>query len=293
MSRLLSVWRQVKDLYLFLFRHALVVNAYVDDYSWQDIRHRNWGDDLNYFMLQELTGRPVVIYNYFKWAQWLHLNNYLCIGTLLDAVNYCNCSTIVWGTGVSGQERDFVQPKKICAVRGKLTHDFLISHHVDCPEVYGDPALLLPRYYRPQVKKKYQLGIIPHVVDQRHPVIEEIKAHHPEILMIDLAHYNKWTDVIDQICSCENIASSSLHGLIVSDAYHVPNCWIELSGKISGGHFKYRDYASSVKRNLSKPFCLVKIRDVGQLLNLCSQWKKPAIDLQPLIDSCPFKLSFD
>ena len=69
-----------------------------------------------------------------------------------------------------------------------------------------------------------------------------------ELLIIDLAHYKKWTDVIDQICSCERILSSSLHGLIVSDAYQIPSCWIELTGKISGGYFKYYDYASSVNR---------------------------------------------
>ena len=113
------------------------------------------------------------------------------------------------------------------------------------PEVYGDPALFLPLVYQTSNAQEYRLGIIPHVVDLQHPVIEEIREKHADdILIIDLAHYEKWTDVIDQICSCERILSSSLHGLIVSDAYQVPNCWIELSGKISGGYFKFYDYAS-------------------------------------------------
>lgn len=269
LNTLLSLWVQIRDLYLYLFRHAIVVNGYVDDHTWRGIRHRNWGDDLNYYFLQELTERPIVFYHHFKFAKWLRLKNYLCIGTLLDAVNYSNRQTVVWGSGVSGQEREFVCPEKILAVRGKKTKEFLDRHHIPCPEVYGDPALLLPLVYQPcMAVKKYKLGIIPHVVDLRYPVVEEIrKKHSDEILIVDLAHYEKWTDVIDQICSCERILSSSLHGLIVSDTYQVPNCWIELTGNIAGGYFKFHDYFSSVSKNVSSPLTIVDIKDILSIRN--------------------------
>ena len=261
---ILTLWVQIRDLYLYFFRHAIIVNGYVDDHTWRGIRHRNWGDDLNYYFLCELTGRPVVMYHNFKLAKWFRLKNYLCIGTLLDAVNYSNSQTIVWGSGVSGQERTFVNPQKILSVRGPKTKEFCDRYCVQCPEVYGDPALLLPLVYQPKVETtKYRLGIIPHVIDLHHPVIEEIREKHAdEILIIDLAHYKKWTDVIDQICSCEQILSSSLHGLIVSDAYQVPSCWIELSGNISGGYFKFYDYASSVERDFITPLPLQSCADI-------------------------------
>lgn len=262
---------------MYVFRHAIIVNGYVDDHTWRGIRHRNWGDDLNYYFLRELTGRPVIMYHNFKLAKWLHLNNFLCIGTLLDAVNYSNAETIVWGSGVSGQERTFVHPKKMLSVRGPKTKEFCDRYGVQCSEVYGDPALLLPLVYQPHrgvqcsiaassvqevQKASYRLGIIPHVVDLHHPVIEEIREKYAdEILIIDLAHYEKWTDVIDQICSCERILSSSLHGLIVSDAYQVPSCWIELSGNISGGYFKFYDYAFSVNRCFETPHVINRIED--------------------------------
>lgn len=277
-SKSISIWVQIRDLWLYLFSHAIIVNGYVDDHTWQGIRHRNWGDDLNYYFLRKLTGRPVVFYHNFKFAKWFHLKNYLCIGTLLDAVNYSNSKTIVWGSGVSGQERSFVDPQNILAVRGKKTKEFCDRYGVSCPEAYGDPALLLPLVYKPNFReerrevrgekelRKYRMGIIPHVVDLHHPVIEEIREKHAdEILIIDLAHFKKWTDIIDQICSCERILSSSLHGLIVSDAYQVPNCWIELSGKISGGYFKYFDYASSVKRDYTKPFKIESSTDIYKI----------------------------
>ena len=272
---LLTLWVQICDLYLYLFRHAIILNGYVDDHTWHGIRHRNWGDDLNYYFLQKLTQHPIVTYNNFKLAKWLHLDNYMCIGTLLDTNGCTNEQTIVWGSGVSGLERDFVSPYNIYAVRGPKTKEFCNRYGVSCPEVYGDPALLLPLVYkasppalpnREGASKKYRLGIIPHVVDQQHPVIREIKEKYAdEILVIDLARYERWTDVIDQICSCERILSSSLHGLIVSDAYQIPNCWVELTGKIIGGHFKFFDYASSVERRFINPIVIETSKSITDL----------------------------
>lgn len=306
---ILTLWVQIRDVYLYFFRHTIIVNGYVDDHTWCGIRHRNWGDDLNYYFLRELTGRPVVMYHNFKFAKWFRLKNYLCIGTLLDAVNYSNSQTIVWGSGVSGQERTFVNPQKILSVRGPKTKEFCDRYCVQCPEVFGDPALLLPLVYQPRrgvqclkaassvqevQKASYRLGIIPHVVDLHHPVIEEIREKHAdEILIIDLAHYKKWTDVIDQICSCERILSSSLHGLIVSDAYQVPSCWIELSGNISGGYFKFLDYASSVERDFNKPSRIVKVADIVKHTDLyfsCADVDKVQELQQGLVKVAPFKL---
>ena len=306
---------QIRDIYLYFFRHAIVVNGYVDDHTWGDIRHRNWGDDLNYYFLWELTGKPIVMYHNFKFAKWFRLKNFLCIGTLLDAVNYSNEQTVVWGSGLSGQERSFVHPEKILAVRGLKTKEFCDRYGVLCPEVYGDPALLLPLVYQPRrgvqysiaassvqevQKASYRLGIIPHVVDLHHPVIEEIrKKYAEEILIIDLAHYDKWTDVIDQICSCEHIFSSSLHGLIVSDAYQVPNCWIEMSSNIPGGHFKYLDYAASVNRVFSAPIHIEQFADVVDLADHADKFfscadPKNVKELQDgLIKVAPFKLKIN
>lgn len=280
LSKFITIWVQIRDLYLYFFRHAIIVNGYVDDYTWHGIRHRNWGDDLNYYFLQKLTKHPIVTYNNFKLAKWLHLDNYMCIGTLLDTNGCTNEQTIVWGSGVSGLERSFTHPAKVLAVRGPKTKEFCNRYGVLCPEVYGDPALLLPLIYKASPPalprregalfetrnseletKRYRMGIIPHVVDLHHPVIEEIREKYAdEILIIDLAHYKKWTDVIDQICSCEKILSSSLHGIIVSDAYQIPNCWITLSKKAIIGHFKFMDYFSSVNRKI-KDWVVIKTTD--------------------------------
>lgn len=78
--------------------------------------------------------------------------------------------------------------------------------------------------------------------------------------------------------------------LIVSDAYQVPNCWIELTGNISGGHFKFFDYASSVERKFVSP---IIINSVGSLFSLKvdNASSDKISELQnDLILSCPFKI---
>lgn len=291
MTILLKIWIQIKYCFLLCFRNAIVLNGYVDGLKWQGIRHRNWGDDLNYYLLHFMTKRPVVIYQHFWLAKKLRLRNYLCIGTLLDAVDYSNTQTVVWGSGVSGQDRNFVLPAHICSVRGKKTQSFLLDRNISCPDSYGDPALLLPLYYQPKtINKKFKLGIIPHVVDQQHPFVLNIRKNHPDVLIIDLSNYRKWTDVIDQICSCEQIASSSLHGLIVSDAYGIPNCWIELTGNISGGYFKFYDYASSIDRTFVQPLTVNEETSFDTIYKEVDKWQRPHIDMKSILHACPFTL---
>ena len=269
------------------------MNGYVDDHTFKGIRHRNWGDDLNYFFLGKLTRRPVVFYHNFKLAKWFHLKNYLCIGTLLDGELYKNGKTIVWGSGCSGAERMMTIPNRVLSVRGPLSRDYLCRLNVECPEFYGDPALLLPLFYHSEKTKRYRLGIIPHVIDQNHPVIEMIRKNHSEeILIIDLAHYKKWTDVIDQICSCEKILSSSLHGIIVSDAYGIPNHWIELSGMISGGHFKFLDYLASVDRRLETPWILNSFDDISFISTMCADKSVIKKRQQELLKTVPFHIYY-
>lgn len=310
-SKIITIWVQVRDLYLYLFQHAIIVNGYVDDHTWCGIRHRNWGDDLNYYYLHQLTRHPIVFRHNFRIVRWLRHNSYLCIGTLLDGEKYKDSHTVIWGSGYSGADRALTTPQKVLAVRGPKSREYLQSQGIDCPEVYGDPAILLPLVYQPRrgvqcsivassvqevQKASYRLGIIPHVIDLHHPVIEEIREKHAdEILIIDLAHYKKWTDVIDQICSCERILSSSLHGLIVSDAYQVPSCWIELTGKISGGDFKYLDYAASVSRIFSTPILIESFADFTDVVEhadtyfSCAEAEKIKELQQGLVTVAPFE----
>ena len=52
--------------------------------------------------------------------------------------------------------------------------------------------------------------------------------------------------VVREIASCAAVLSTSLHGLIVADAYDIPAAWATLAPDLMGGTFKFHDYESNV-----------------------------------------------
>ena len=240
----------------------------------------NFGDILNPVLLNKLTGKkPVNIC-----AKYYSEVHYFFIGSILDRANG---NTIVWGTGFISQDSNCTCPKKIYAVRGPKTRKILLEQGIECPEIYGDPALLLPKIYKPKIDKKYKIGIIPHYVDKNNPWLDKYR-NNDDINIIDIQVTNPFS-FIDEVLCCEKIISSSLHGIIVSDAYNIPSMWIEFSDKVIGNGFKFIDYFMSVKRVDTEP---IKIDDKIDILEIYSKFYKYKIeiDLESLIDSCPFEI---
>lgn len=165
-------FRNALRLYMSGPKQALVLNASID-LRGNRLKHRNFGDDLNYYLLRELT--PLNIFNSFNLADFVRKRreNVLAIGSLVEWK--ADGNSIVWGSGAikGGNEPLGAKPKEVRAVRGPLTRRYLLEHGVDCPEVYGDPALLLPYVYAPEVRKRYRLGIIPHYVDLDNPYVRK------------------------------------------------------------------------------------------------------------------------
>ena len=96
--------------------------------------------------------------------------------------------------------------------------------------------------------------------------------------------------MIDTICACDVILSSSLHGLIISDAYAIPNVWIKLSDKVEGNGFKFKDYFLSVQRNTVEPIVVKNLSDVYTAIDYSSQYSQIKFDPIPLLHSCPFNI---
>jgi pyruvyltransferase len=177
-------------------------------------------------------------------------------------------------------------PKTVHAVRGPLTRDLIIKQGVSCPEVYGDPGLLVSEIYNPNFEKKYKLGIIPHYVDKGNENVIYLKEKYPdEVLIIDIQ--DSFENVIDNVNRCEMIASSSLHGVITADAYGIPSLWIKLSENVNGGNFKYRDYMLSIGRKQMNPIVFDK---EYRLLDFIKEFEEYNIniDLDKLLEVCPF-----
>lgn len=275
-----------------IFR-PILINGFLF-YDEGKVRHENWGDDINYYFLKEIVQRPILMYNSISLAIRFKLKNYLVIGSTIDML--CTENTEIWGAGVIDKNKPLrCKPRKVYAVRGPLTRKKLLEEGVECPEVYGDPALLIPHYYKPKVKKEFLLGFIPHRsnldrIDDF--TIDGVRlSERNDVQVIDLSKYDRWTDIIDQICSCENILSGSLHGLIIAEAYGTPNLWIEFGKSLIGGHFKFHDFFLSIARDRESPYIIedyeLSIKDIKKELSL---WEPGNFNLQPLIDSAPFPI---
>lgn len=255
-------------------------------YWWTGDGGLNWGDSLNPFLIEKLSGKKPLLSR-----EVINLKNqsvYSVIGSILGS--FPSKNLVVWGSGfISSSSLFNVKPKKICAVRGPLTRELILKQGIDCPKIYGDPALLYPLFYKPNVKKEYCLGIIPHYIDQNSQLVNIFK-NNPDVLVINIL--SGINEVVDNICKCELIASSSLHGIIAADAYGVPSIWIEFSDNVAGNGFKFYDYFESVGRNDERPF---RITENTMVQDIYSEYKdyKIDLDLGKLLDACPFLNSIE
>lgn len=263
----------------------IVVEGWLKQHG-SKISHRNLGDELNYYLLTKLTGKRVIAHKNFFHGR---ISNYQVIGSVVEE---CNELSEIWGAGAFQKiERPLLcKPNKVHAVRGPLTRDFLIQNGVDCPAVYGDPALLLPLMYTPKQVAHKRLGIIPHFNDFNSPIIDVLRREYQDCVVIKLRDYDEWTDVIDSIANCDVILSSSLHGLIIADSYKVPNVWVKFSERTFEGAFKYLDYFGGVGRLDKSPIDLNKDNWQEEIKNALSKYNTIDFDERALIEACPFKI---
>jgi len=211
---------------------------------------------------------------------------YDVIGSVLRRVR--SERAVVWGSGfIDSRDGMTVRPGKVFAVRGPLTRRKLLELGVECPEVYGDPALLCPMLYPPSPVKRYRLGIVPHWTERDSPLLASLRER-PDVGVVDVLL--DVDEVVRQITECEAIASSSLHGLIVAAAYGVPSVWVKMSGDIGGDDFKFHDYFLSVGRDNAVPLQLAKDTSLEALL-AAAAGTGSRINTDKLLAACPFAMN--
>lgn len=208
----------------------------------------NFGDLLPNYIVSKLSNKPIVRVTHPSMRRYRYfLKHYLTVGSILEAANE---NSIVWGSGIIRQN-DVIKKAKFLAVRGPKTRKRLLELGYQVPEIYGDPALLLPTLYPISGKPEYELGIIPHYVD--YEMISRLFSGKENVKVINLITDNV-ESVIDDIVSCKRILSTSLHGLIVPHAYGIPALWMKVSDKLAGDDVKFYDYFESVGLEYTKPF---------------------------------------
>jgi pyruvyltransferase len=149
---------------------------------------------------------------------------------------------VVWGSGIHGNHLPL--PKAlprldVRAVRGPRTAAVLRESRNLVPDVYGDPALLIPHLWTDAelgirrrsggtviVPNFYDLGVAPaNSLNPRGDLLERVRT----------------------IASAERVYASSLHGIVVAEAFGVPAV---LVASTSERPFKYEDYYGGTGRGL-------------------------------------------
>lgn len=159
-----------------------------------------------------------------------------------------NKNTYIFGSGFIREYNNQLFPYKnlnVLAVRGKNTLNILenFNYFNLNKTALGDPGLFMSDLIIRPVRKKNYIGIIPHYIDSKSPLLESLNKYNDNIIIIDIL--GDPLLILQKIASCEFILSSAMHGLIAADSFGIPNKWIVLSNKISGDRFKFDDYYSS------------------------------------------------
>jgi len=246
----------------------------------------NWGDAINRDIVQFITAKKVLSIDIDVRKKYKEFNGrldaYMCIGSILS---HADSNTIVWGSGFQDPVILKEKPKEICAVRGPLTKKVLSDNDIECPSIYGDPALILPSIYSPtNVDCNYDLGLIVHRKDLDSPLLKKFK-NDQRIKLISMK--NTKLELIDEVLECKNIVSSSLHGLILGDAYEKATGWIRITDKIAGSLFKYHDYHASLSIDMHSPLQLDYSTTIDDLLSIC-RVRRVSLNVEKLLQACPF-----
>lgn len=239
----------------------------------------NIGDQISPVIVEALSARKVLH------VQGFQKHKLISIGSILAAARE---GDQIWGSGLKLKEHAQYLKKakgfKIHAVRGPLTRKAVENVGISCPEVYGDPALLMPIIYPISKIQTNKIGIIPHI-SQVEELSELVVGTEYEVISPAM----HWRLFLKKINSCRLILSSSLHGIILSDAYGVPAIPVKHQSWLSGSPFKFDDYYASTGRTPN--FMDSKLlMDSSAINEYQASLKTPDIKLKPLVSSFPFDI---
>lgn len=188
--------------------------------------------------------------------QMLHLENrvvldkinqktkLLSIGSVL---HFAGDNDTIWGTGRNGKVNESKHQFKaldVRSVRGPLTRDYLINKGIACPEVYGDPAILSPLFYPEQIMcpngPSQEFIVVPQLNDKA-----DFYSGYENLLVSPRMYPGEF---IRAILKAKTIISSSLHGVILAEAYGRNAIFLDSgSGET---RFKYDDYYQGTGRTV-------------------------------------------
>ena len=214
-------------------------NKKIKTYYWK--AKPNFGDLLTPLLLKKFTGLS---------SEWVEPENaeLIMVGSILEHFSQ-SWSGVIAGAGKLHEKTVLSFPNAtILALRGPLTAKGIKGLNKNV--VLADPALLADELVT-ITDKKYDLGIVPHWTDTTLEYDPRFTKYKPKIIRVS----DDPLKVIREIGQCKKIVSSSLHGIILADAFGIPRR-IEISPRVlthahqEGGMFKWFDYSASIRNKL-------------------------------------------
>lgn len=285
----------------------------------------NLGDALSPVMVALMSGKPVRRVPFRSETPRL-----VAVGTV--GQNVSKGAAWFWGTGCGarcdddgrGRTRYSPDPEMrahVCATRGPMSAIRLGGGRL-ATRVFGDPVWLLPRFYAPQVEKRWDLGVILHLSE----LVEQTEACRPRpelrrfeipeefagsVRLIGTVTGERPADLkarLDEILSCRRILSTSLHGLVYAESYGIPCLYFPTSSFRGGERGAGRETLTAESRidhrmldlylGVGRSHIDFFSQPAGEgtdweaaMAAIDAAWEPVAPDLEPLVSAFPLDLS--
>ena len=214
----------------------------------------NFGDELSPIIVRAISGRDVVNSGSSNNKSMVAIGSYIQMAREGD---------IIWGSGVRNIDQVCnYKTLSVRAVRGPITRKYLEMKSIIVPKIYGDPALLVPKLFNIEknVNMYDKIGFIPHytALDKYTNFLEKHKDNVEVISPLDDPF-----SIISKIIGTKYVISSSLHVIILADAYNIPNYWL-YDHQLNEGTLKFEDYFASQNRQIRMHNNIENIFKCGQ-----------------------------
>jgi hypothetical protein len=191
---------------------------------------KNFGDRLTPLLLERFAGVR---------AEWAtpECASVVCVGSILEHLPAGWTGTVAGAGKLLENSRVDLRAPRILAVRGPLSASGIPGDYA-----VGDPGLLADALVV-SATRRHPLGVVPHWSDAR--LATDPRFMVPGRVVIDPC--DDPLNVVRTIGECEAIVASSLHGIVVADAFGIPR-QIEYCAAFEheGGMFKFRDHCAAV-----------------------------------------------
>lgn len=266
-------------------------------FAWHECS--NYGDKLGPALFHDIVGKPICIESRglsLIFHEGEKRTIYCFLGTLAHHL-YGPHHFVFWGIGMAppeGPSHHGCKPMQegldieFLTLRGPLTHQELLNRDYRVPSSipYGEPALLVPYFYKPSGRKRNGYCLVPH-----HAHYDEWKARFPKenVINIGIDSYDKIQTLITELTSYRAIFSGSLHATILAESFGIPTKPVEPTLP-----FKFDDFYQSVDKKMDYVMNVPSGYDFrGLMKETIASWKPIRWDPEPWLAKSPFPLNPD